>query len=166
MSYIVIRNRDHGHAFTARTVDATLKQGMVVKFAGETANGTLTVAKPTAAELADPTVQKGVVWYREKLDNVVDFEMSPSDPTVMTVIEKLIPNDAQVTVYTGRLVVAYHKTLLPAGLVAAAVRSKVAFDADTALPAVYNSASTDGTEKAVGFLERKDGPEYTLVLNV
>jgi hypothetical protein len=162
---IVIRNRDHSLAFTARANAADLRNGMVVKFSGVTANGTPQVQRATTADLTDASIQKGIVWYRGKDDTEVDFEMDATGVT-MTAIAKVIPQDAQVTVYTGKMVVAYHSSLIPAGLQNAAALAKVAIDSTTSFPALWVNAGANGTGTSVGFLERKDGPETTLVLSL
>lgn len=157
---IVIRNRDHSLALTARAGEAGLKQGMVVKFDGVTANGTPKVVKASDADLADATVQKGIVWYREKDSLTADFEYDPATLT-LTPLDMEIPEDAQVAVFTGKMVVAYHTSVLPSALVNAPALSKVSFDGTTGFPTLVTDA-----EPVFGFVERKDGPEITMVLNL
>jgi hypothetical protein len=161
---IVIRNRDHSLAFAARA-GTGLRTGMVVKFSGTTANGTLQVAKATLADLEDATVSKGVVWFRDKDNTEVDFEADPTGVSLVA-IAKDIPENAQVTVYTGKLAIAWHKSLLPTALVNAAPLTKVTVDPTTGFPAVAGPGDAEvDPDPVFGMIERKDGPEITLVVN-
>lgn len=163
-----IRNRDHALALAARASTADLKTGMVVVFVQGGASGDQPqVRKATGAELADATVQKGIVWYRAKEDDAdIDFTWDPATNSMTVKAAALIPLNAQVTVLTGKVIVAYHKSLLPAGLLPGTVRetAKIAFDSATNFPGVYNAGGANGLQIAVGSVFRIDGPEVTMVV--
>lgn len=165
---ITIRNEDKALSLSARTGEANLVPGMVVKLAQGVASGDQPkVIKCVAADLTDVTVQKFIVDYTEKDSNDVDFTLDPVTQ-LLTPIAKTIPLNAQVNIWYGTVVIAYHESLLPAGFKAANVResAKVAFDADTAFPGPYASGATDGLQSAKGFCYRVDGPEVTFSITL
>lgn len=165
---ITIRNEDKALSLSARASTADLVSGMVVVAVQGAASGDQPkVRKATAAELADVKVQKFIVEYDAPDSNEVDFDINVVTQG-LTPIAKTIPQNAQVNIWMGTLVIAYHETLLPAGFKAANAReaAQVAFDGDTNLPAAYNAAGSDGTQIVSGLVYRVDGPEVTLVVKL
>lgn len=165
---ITVRNQDQALSLTARAGAAGLKPGMLVKLAQGAASGDQpTVVAVSAADIADVTVKKFIVDYIPSDSQHVDFDIAPATQ-VLTALDTSIPNGAQVNIWSGTVVIAYHDSLLPTGFKAADVResAKLAFDADTDLPAAYNAAGTDGTEVCVGYVYRVDAPEVTFVVTL
>lgn len=166
---ITVRNQSVALSVSARTGAATtLKAGMVVKFAQGAASGDQpTVVPVVAADLSDPKVVKGIVDYITPDSQDVDFDVTTAT-LALSPIAVVIPAGAQVNVWLGKLVIAYHESLLPAGFKAANAREsdKVSFDADTGLPAAYNAAGADGTQTPVGMVYRVDGPEVTFIITL
>lgn len=163
---ITIRNADLAQSVSARASTADLTPGMVVAFVqGDASGDQPKVRKATTAELTDATVQKGIVDFIQPDSQDVDFNYNVVSQA-LTPIAKTIPQGAQVNVWFGTLVIAYHDSLLPAGLKSTTIRetAKVAFDSTTALPAVYNGAGANGTNGYVGMVYRVDPVEVTLVV--
>lgn len=165
---ITVRNEDTANSVSARAGAASLKAGMLVVLAQGAASGDQpTCVKATAADIADQTVRKFIVDYEQKDSLDVDFDIDVTDSS-LTVEAKTIPNGAQVNLWYGDIVIAYHESLLPTGAKAADLREgtqKIGWDADTGLPAKYNSAGTKGEKVALGVVYRIDGPEVTMLVN-
>lgn len=165
---ITIRNEDKALSLSARASTNDLQSGMVVVAVPGTASGDQPkVRKATAAEIADTKVQKFIVEYDAPDSQEVDFDINVQTQG-LTALTKLIPQDAQVNIWMGTVVIAYHDSVLPVGFKSTDAREadKVSFDGDTALPAAYNNAGADGTQIVVGLVYRVDGPEVTLVVKL
>ena len=166
---ITIRNEDKALSLSARASTADLVSGMIVVAVQGAASGDQPkVRKATAAEIKDVKVQKFIVEYDAPDSTEVDFNINTVTQG-LTPIAKTIPLNAQVNIWMGTVVIAYHESLLPAGFKAADAReaSPVVFDSDTNLPAAYSAGgSTDATDTVEGFVYRVDGPEVTLVVKL
>lgn len=165
---ITLRNTDLATSVSARAADATLVPGMVVKLVQGAASGDQPkVSKASAADLADATIQKGIVDFIQPDSQAVDFTYDVNSQG-LTPIAQTIPAGAQVNVWIGKMVIAYHDSLLPAGLLSTAVReaSKVAFDSTTSMPGVYNAAGANGLNVFVGTVYRVDPKEVTMIVTL
>jgi hypothetical protein len=161
---ITIRNQDTALAFTAVTGEAGLKNGMVVKFVQGNAQGDVPkVVKAAAADLDDAKVKKGIVLYAFEDSLTVDFDINLANST-LSAISMEIPNGAQVAVFTGKPVVAYHSSALDSSINIATIRegALIGFDGTTGFPGLHAPAETDGRENYVGWVYRVDGPELTI----
>jgi hypothetical protein len=162
---IQIENRSQAFGVTARA-GAGLKPGMVVKLAQGTAAGDPPQAVAvSAADLADVTVDKGVVFWEQSDSQAVEFSFAPATQS-LTLKTVTIPTGEQVTVLFGPVHIKYHKDLLPAALDPATVResAKVAFDGDTGLPADYASGATDGRQVQIGHVTEVASPLVSIYI--
>jgi hypothetical protein len=160
---ITVRDRSAAISFSARTGEAGLVAGMLVKFVAGSASGEQPkVVKATGADMADATVKKGIVDYIQPDSLDVDFDINVVTQA-LTAQAKTIPLNAQVNVWMGTIVLGYHESLLPATLKPAVVREPavVGFDGATNLPALAVDAEIDN-----GFVYRIDGPEVTMVFSL
>jgi hypothetical protein len=171
---ITIRNADTTLSLSARTATADLIAGMIVAFVQSTASGDQPkVRKATIAEISDPTVVKGIVDFIVDDSLAVDFDISLIDQSLSPTVNihnanMVIPLNAQVNVWLGKVVIAYHSSNLPAALKSGTVREgmKLSFAGGTNLPALYASGGVDGSQTPVGMVYRVDGPEVTMLITI
>lgn len=159
---------------TARTVIAAeaLEVGMVVVMVQGTAIGEpVQVRKPSAAELGDATLIKGVVTYVPDNDLAVGFILDPTDESLAknTGADNTyaIPSGASCVLWMNKPVIGFHQNAVDAALVVATAREglKVAFDADSAKLAAYASGGIDGTQHYKGTVYMNDGAEITVIFD-
>ena len=169
---ITVRNADLALPVSARTGAADMKPGMLVKFAAGAASGDQpTVVRAVAADIDSwkaGALTLGIVDYNKQDSQDVDFDVNVAAQT-LTAQDNTIPQDAQVVVWLGKPVIAYHSSMLEASLAPATVREPqaVAFLASTSKPTAYNGAATNtGEENYVGFVYRVDGPEVTIAFSL
>ena len=168
---ITIRNPTYCHSRTAIAGEA-MKVGMVVKLVQADAIGDpCKVMKAAAADLGDPTIVKGLVYYRPDTDEAVDYTVNPATGvlTLNTGADNTtdIPSGAMVTFWHGKPVVGFDQHSVDATHIAdvKTVRegTKVAFDGDTSLLATYLAGQTDGREDFMGVVYQNDGVEITVI---
>jgi hypothetical protein len=165
---ITIRNQDLALPFTAVAGEAGLKPGMCVKFVQGTATGDVPkVMKAAAADLDDAKVKKGIVHWVPEDSQSVDFDINVANST-LGAVAVTIPEGAQVTVFTGRPVIAYHSSALDSSITFASLRegAQIGFDGTTGLPGLHAAGETDGRENYVGWVYRMDGVEATIAFEL
>lgn len=171
---IVIRNQDQALSLSARAETADLQSGMlVVMVEAANAGDQPLVRKATQGEMTNPAVRKFIVDYDAEDSQEVDFTIDPVTQA-LTPITKVIPIDAQVTAWTGDLVIAYHEAVLPASVEAIREGTAAGFDSATNFPCVVADADsptfpdTGGTATVVhpALKYRIDGPEHTFLVRL
>lgn len=171
---ITIRNEDKALSLSARASTADLVTGMLVVMVQAAASGDQPlVRKATEAEMENPAIRKFIVEYDYPDSQDVDFEIN-TVTQALTPIAKLIPEGAQVNVWTGDLVIAYHESAIPTTLEATREGTAFGFDQATNLPAVVADSDlttfpdTGGaaTVVPIGIKYRIDGPEHTFLMRL
>jgi hypothetical protein len=161
---ITLRNTDMALAFTALAGEAGLTPGMIVKFVQGTSSGDAPkVVKAAAADLDDAKIKKGIVHFAFEDSQEVDFDINVGTST-LTAQAKTIPAGGQVTVFTGRPVIAYHKSALDSSITFGSLRegAQIGFDGTTGLPGLFAAGEAGGRENYMGWVYRMDGAEVTI----
>lgn len=166
---LTVRDYRLAQSLTARAkTGASLKPGMVVVMEqGASSQDPPVVSKATVEDIGDATVQKFIVDYLQPDSLDVDFTWDPSTYG-LTPENVVIPDEAQVNIWSGKIVVGYHDSALPTALQSAnaVVADKVGFSTATGFPAKYDAAGAAGEDTYFGYVYRVDGPEVTMVLDL
>jgi hypothetical protein len=171
---ITIRNEDKALSLSVRAATDDLTTGMLVVMVQSAAAGDQPlVRKATGAEMINPAIRKFIVEYDAPDSNEVDFDIDVVTQDLVA-IAKPIPVGAQVNVWTGDLVIAYHESAIPASLRATREATAFGFDATTNLPSVtadaesttFPDAGGTPTVIPIGIKYRIDGPEHTFLVRL